>query len=211
MGQHGQRKREELETIFEAVRARFAHKVYRLISPWCSFYILTTAIHISDLQHHNWHSFSATNLQIYTCDKGCCRYTISPPAILSRIQTTVWVRLSSQLPHRGILHSHLGALRDHTSFSFWFTNPHPARKKMALCLPSIGIKSRFITPWERDQSRSSVRCYANSDATSSILWEGLCTSIIVSSPSFLAGIVPKEYPMYPVLVLWEYAGSTCNF
>jgi hypothetical protein len=33
MGQHGQRKREELETIFEAVRARFAHKVYRLISP----------------------------------------------------------------------------------------------------------------------------------------------------------------------------------
>jgi len=100
------------------------------------------------------------NLQIYTWWRemrslyhiiGC--QELKPP--LGEVKLSTYVLEITDLVHREKVIR--GALRDHTSLSFWFTDRHPRRKKMAICAVSIGIRSRFITPWERDVS---VRCYA---------------------------------------------------
>ena len=71
---------------------------------------------------------------------------LKPP--LGKVKLSTSVPEITDLAHRkNLIH---GALRDHTSLSFWFTDRHPRRKKMAICVASIGIRSRFITPWERD-------------------------------------------------------------
>ena len=96
---------------------------------------------------------SEINLQIYTWWRemrslyhiiGC--QELKPP--LGEVKLSTSVPEITDLAHRkNVIH---GALRDHTSLSFRFTDRHPRRKKMAICLPSISIRSHFITPWERD-------------------------------------------------------------
>jgi len=153
---------------------------------------------------------SEINLQIYTWWRemrslyhiiGC--QELKPP--LGEVKLSTYVLEITDLVHREKVIR--GALREHTSLSFWFTDRHPRRKKMAICVASIGIRSRFITPWERDVE-CTLLCWVT-DAASSILLRRLVhfhNCIVSSEPVFsdLYGIKSTHD------VIW-YARSICRF
>jgi len=130
------RKREELEMISEASRQHTRYIVsfpleahfrslpqqYTSSSLWkIQIFTTVTGIHSSEinLQIYTWWLEMRSLYHIIGCQE------LKPP--LGEVKLSTYVLEITDLVHREKVIR--GALRDHKSLSFWFTDRHPRRKK----------------------------------------------------------------------------------